>query len=118
DIHELELSDEEWEIVKQLGEVLKVLKDATTFFSRANACIANVIPVMDIINDRLTEKTNDNTLSPAIRASLGLAKKTLNRYYSKTDDIEVYRIAMVLHPKHKLQYFKDAHWNLEWIDVA
>lgn len=49
---------------------------------------------MDIINDRLTEKAIDPSLSPAIRTAIGLAKKTLNRYYSKTDDNECYRIAM------------------------
>jgi hypothetical protein len=32
--------------------------------------------------------------SPAIRAALGIAKKTLNRYYSLTDASETYRIAM------------------------
>jgi hypothetical protein len=95
--------------------------------------LANVIPVMDIINDRLTAKANDTTLSPAIRSALGLAKKTLNRYYSKTDNSEAYRIAMsmfiisfmlgadfstVLHPQYKLQYFKDANWEAEWIKTA
>ena len=49
---------------------------------------------MDIVNDRLTAQANSTELSPAIRAALGLAKKTLNRYYSKTDDCEAYRIAM------------------------
>jgi hypothetical protein len=49
---------------------------------------------MDYINDRLSAQANDRSLSPAIRASLGLGKKTLNRYYSLTDSSEVYRIAM------------------------
>ena len=49
---------------------------------------------MDHINDRLTARANDISLSPAIHASLGLVKKTLNRYYSRTDDSEAYRIAM------------------------
>jgi hypothetical protein len=71
-----------------------VLKDATLFFSRATPNLAMVIPTMDIINDRLTAKANDPNISPAIRSALGLAKKTLNRYYSRTDDSEAYRIAM------------------------
>ena len=49
---------------------------------------------MDHINDQLTTKALDKNLSPAIRAALGLAKKTLNRYYSQTDDSKAYRIAM------------------------
>lgn len=49
---------------------------------------------MDFINDKLTAHAHDRTLSPAIKASLELGKKTLNRYYSLTDSSEVYRIAM------------------------
>lgn len=70
------------------------MKDATLFFSRATPNLAHVIPTMDIISDRLTATANDPTISPAIRSALGLAKKTLNRYYSRTDDSEAYRIAM------------------------
>jgi hypothetical protein len=72
----------------------QILKDATLFFSRATPNLAHVIPTMDIISDRLTAKANDPTISPAIRSALGLAKRTLNRYYSRTDDSEAYRIAM------------------------
>jgi hypothetical protein len=116
---------------------VQVLKDATQFFSRATPNLATVIPAMDYINDRLSAQANDHLLSPAIRASLGLGKKTLNRYYSLTDSSEVYRIAMgaysglrfsymdsnnflgtVLHPRHKLSYFKSAKWEQEWIDTA
>jgi hypothetical protein len=126
DLRQLELSMEEWKVIRQLCDILEVcvhmqcviprsaylidlmihnttlfhshfaqiLKDATLFFSRSTPNLANVIPVMDIINDRLTTNANDATISPAIRAALGLAKKTLNHYYSKTDNSEAYRIAM------------------------
>ena len=66
-----------------------------------------------------------------------LPKKTPNCYYSITDMLEMYRIAMgmylidlstssansvyyplVLHPWHKLSYFKTAKWESEWIQVA
>ncbi|KAG0701873.1 hypothetical protein DFH29DRAFT_760631, partial [Suillus ampliporus] len=35
-----------------------------------------------------------------------------------TDSSEVYRIAMVLHPHHKLSYFKSAGWEDDWISTA
>ncbi|KDR68329.1 hypothetical protein GALMADRAFT_215786 [Galerina marginata CBS 339.88] len=54
----------------------------------------------------------------AIQHALTLAKKTLNRYYSLTDESEVYRITMVLHPQHKLDYFPQARWLPEWIETA
>ena len=49
---------------------------------------------MDHINDEMTDKANDPSISLAIRSALGLAKRTLNRYYARTDDSEAYRIAM------------------------
>ncbi|KAF8550527.1 hypothetical protein OG21DRAFT_397915 [Imleria badia] len=57
------------------------------------------------------------SLHPCARPSL-LQKKTLNRYYELTDSSDVYRIAMVLHPRHKLQYFRQANWEQDWINTA
>ncbi|KAF8805310.1 hypothetical protein BYT27DRAFT_7105472 [Phlegmacium glaucopus] len=45
-------------------------------------------------------------------------KQTLNHYYNKTDHSEVYRIAMVLHPQHKLHYFEKARWEEMWIETV
>jgi hypothetical protein len=54
-----------------------------------------VIPAMDHLDTMFTNGIiNAQTLDPAIRAALRLAKKTLNRYYSLTDMSETYRIAM------------------------
>ncbi|KAF8234928.1 hypothetical protein L208DRAFT_1259426, partial [Tricholoma matsutake] len=52
--------------------------------------LATVIPAMDFINNKLTAHAHDRILLPAIKASLELGKKTLNRYYSLTDLSEVY----------------------------
>ncbi|KAG2739686.1 hypothetical protein P692DRAFT_201669890, partial [Suillus brevipes Sb2] len=92
-LRKFELADNEWEIARQLCDVLK---DATLFFSRSTPNLATVIPAMDLIDQQI-------------------AKKTLDRYYQLTDKSEVYRIAMVLHPRHKLSYFKSAGWEDAWI---
>ncbi|KAI6094172.1 hypothetical protein EDD16DRAFT_1722089 [Pisolithus croceorrhizus] len=47
-----------------------------------------------------------------------LAKKMLNCYYSLMDKSKVYCISMVLHPRHKLAYFKNAEWDLNWIETT
>ena len=66
----------------------------TLFFSHSMPNLATVIPAMDFINDKLSAHAHNRTLSPAIKASLELGKKTLNCYYSLTDLSEVYCIAM------------------------
>lgn len=154
DLRALELDDEEWELVTQLRDVLKVshtvtvtlffsllsqvFDDATQFFSRSHGSplISAVIPAMDFIDSKLTSNSIDVNLKASIRAACALAKKTLNRYYSKTDDSHVYRIAMrmsisssgpmfahelayssVLNPEYKLEYCKTASWPTDWIST-
>jgi hypothetical protein len=49
---------------------------------------------MDHIDAHLATATQNLNYSISIRAALAIGKKTLNRYYNKTDHSEVYRIAM------------------------
>ncbi|KAF8168385.1 hypothetical protein B0H34DRAFT_628546, partial [Crassisporium funariophilum] len=117
-LQDYELKEKEWEIVKHLRDVLAIFKDATLFFSRSGTSIATVIPAMDHLDSHLATAIGNAKYSVALKAALAMGKKTLNRYYNKTDHSEVYRIAMVLHPRHKLQYFQDVNWQPEWIDAA
>ncbi|KZV89379.1 hypothetical protein EXIGLDRAFT_618269, partial [Exidia glandulosa HHB12029] len=120
-LREYELTALEWTTLEQLADILK---DATLFFSRKDTpSLAMVIPAMDHIEAVFASEAVDKTYNNAIRSSLAMARRTLNRYYSKTDMSETYRIAMgarylaftasrlthtttVLHPRHKLQYFR------------
>jgi hypothetical protein len=70
---------------------------------------------MDKLDNRLQLK---QSYHPSIHAVMTLARKKMNRYYSLTDLSDVYRIAMVLHPRLKLEYFKQRGWEPEWIEVA
>jgi len=113
---------------------LQILKDATLYFSRSTPNLATVIPAMDHIDEKLTSYSRNKKYAALIRAAVRLAKRTLNRYYELTDSSEVYRIAMgvyfclnlayvlivfqVLHPRHKLSYFKAARWEEDWIHTA
>ena len=63
-------------------------------FSSDTPCIANVIPAMDCMHSKLTAASNNKDYLPAIRAVLKLRMGLLNKYYSLTDNSEVYRIAM------------------------
>lgn len=53
-----------------------------------------VIPAMDVLDQYLTDYSLNPTYALPIRAAVKLGKKTLNRYYSRTDDSKAYRIAM------------------------
>jgi hypothetical protein len=55
-----------------------------------------VIPVMDTIDDEFTAIMQETKRKwhASIRAAVGLSKKTLNKYYSLTDNSENYQIAI------------------------
>lgn len=91
---------------------------------------------MDYIDKHLASGALNTTYLPSIRASMLIGKRLLNKYYNMTDYSEVYRIAMgkfiflysqvsqlmsvhsVLDPKRKLDYFRSAGWEEEWIETA
>ncbi|KAI6032396.1 hypothetical protein EDC04DRAFT_2516558, partial [Pisolithus marmoratus] len=110
-----ELTDDQWEVLEQLHDVLKVLKDATTFFLQSTPNLATIIPAMGCINKEFVMYLCNTKHLQSICTAISLATKTLNHYYSLTDSSEVYHITMVLHPQHKLSYFKAAHWPDDWI---
>ena len=66
----------------------------TLQFSSDTPCIANVIPAMDKMHADLTTSSENENYSLAIRAALRLGINLLDKYYSLTDNSEVYRIAI------------------------
>jgi hypothetical protein len=108
---DLLLTDEEWDVIEGLVSALKVrvrlifcsysahcfqiLKDATLFFSSNTPNVAAVIPAMDAIDKAFaTGIIANEVLSNPIRHALSIGKRTLNKYYSLTDDSDIYRMAM------------------------
>jgi hypothetical protein len=101
---------------------------------------------MDKIDDLITATVVTSSLQPggapkralhsSIKSALKLAKLTMNKYYSRTDESNIYRIAMgefaqsshtlileltviaVLHPNYKLEYFRARKWEKGWIETA
>lgn len=66
----------------------------TLEFSIDTPCLASVILAMDKMHAELTAAAENVENSPALQAALSLGKTLLDKYYSLTDDSEVYRIAM------------------------
>lgn len=94
-----------------------------------------VIPYIDILNNLLEKAMVDRTLHVTVRSAAAQGFRVLNKYYAKSDDSIMYRIAMsalflfssyfiiliiilVLHPRYKLAYFSKAQWEKSWIDTA
>ncbi|TEB32876.1 hypothetical protein FA13DRAFT_1579818, partial [Coprinellus micaceus] len=117
-LRDLELDDDEWNIVKQLRDSLKIFKSVSVIFSSDTPSLPSVIPAMDMINRMLDGTASDDTLNESIQAALSLGHNLLYKYYKLTDLSDVYRIAMILHPGHKTRYFKKAGMDDAWISKA
>jgi hypothetical protein len=55
--------------------------------------IAGVIPVMDAMTDRF-DQTRASSKSPAVKYGIKRGQAVLDKYYSKTDDSILYRLAV------------------------
>lgn len=100
------------------------------------------MPIIDSITGALDGYIDNVSLHPVVRHAALRGLLMLNKYYARTDESIVYRIAMgtldtslhiflliliglvllypllVLHPRHKTAYFSRAGWPREWIDEA
>ena len=87
---------------------------------------------MDHIDQHLATTALNADYPMAIKAALAIGKTTLNRYYNKTEHSEILQwvwfikhlntpsqfLILVLHPQHKLEYFKKARWEEDWVTKA
>ncbi|TFK58134.1 hypothetical protein BDN72DRAFT_907046 [Pluteus cervinus] len=66
ELRKFELSDEEWEVAKQLRDTLKTLKSAMEYFSHADTDLSHVICTIDHIDDHFTNTSANSNLNPAL----------------------------------------------------
>jgi len=82
-------------VIFAIDMACQILKDAAMYFSQSTPNLATVILAMDGLDEQLTNNSlNCARFNMSIYTSLGVTKRTLNRYYNMTDWSEVYRIAM------------------------
>ncbi|KAK7437101.1 hypothetical protein VKT23_018727 [Stygiomarasmius scandens] len=73
---------------------------------------------MDQITETLSTVRDDTSLNSAVRLAAVRGIIMTNKYYSKTDFSDVYRVAMIMHPEHKTSYFRKQDWPEQWITQA
>ncbi|EFP81953.2 uncharacterized protein PGTG_08202 [Puccinia graminis f. sp. tritici CRL 75-36-700-3] len=76
---------------------------------------STIIQINSII--RCQAAINSN-YPPALKNACRVGLKITNKYYSLTDTSPLYRIAILLHPSFKDEYFKIAKWEPKWIAEA
>ncbi|KAF8551892.1 hypothetical protein OG21DRAFT_1512215, partial [Imleria badia] len=109
-VKKFEHDEEEWQIVGDLVTVLGQYKKAMLFFSQDSATIAAVIPAMDKLDQKMNQQTK-KPLHSAVVSAMQLSKNKMDRYWQMTDLSKAYRVAIVLHPDLKFEYFHEQNWE-------
>ncbi|KAJ7433236.1 hypothetical protein B0H11DRAFT_1939659 [Mycena galericulata] len=98
------LTSVQWSLAKEVKDVLGIFVPATKLFSKKETPpVQPVIPMIEDIED-------------ALKRIINSAFPVLQKYHSLTDDCEVYKIAIVMCPDKKLQWFKDRGWTREDVE--
>ncbi|OAV98974.1 hypothetical protein PTTG_25420 [Puccinia triticina 1-1 BBBD Race 1] len=102
-----------------LAHVLSIFQELTLQVSTAGlSCLLNIVVYIDQITKHLSTVISDLKYPPALRNACRYGLKLTNKYYSLTDTSPLYRIAILLHPSFKDEYFKLANWEPNWIAEA
>ena len=72
----------------------QIFKMVTLQLSSDTTCLTSVILAIDKMYKKLTVASQSTDYSPTLQVALTLGNNFLNKYYSLTDDLEVYCIAM------------------------
>ncbi|THU79983.1 hypothetical protein K435DRAFT_558703, partial [Dendrothele bispora CBS 962.96] len=112
-------SDVEWTILEELEPVLEVFLNRTKQFSQSGVPLLHeVIPAIDKLTEVLGKVRDNDELNSAVRFAVTKGITMLNKYYGKTDYSDVYRVAMVMHPRFKAEYFRRQDWQPDWVENA
>ncbi|KAA1092751.1 hypothetical protein PGT21_050043 [Puccinia graminis f. sp. tritici] len=113
------ISDTDIKLAKDLVAVLQLFFEITLQVSTgSSARLSHVVVFIDQITEHLSTVISQKEFPPALRNACRAGVKITNKYYTLTDCSPLYRIAKILHPSFKDQYFKVAGWSQEWIDEA
>ncbi|KNE91149.1 hypothetical protein PSTG_15404 [Puccinia striiformis f. sp. tritici PST-78] len=120
-LRQYHITDADITLANDLAEILQPFYEITLqVLIKGSARLADVVVFIDQITSHLSSAISNeqHAYPPALRNACRGGLQLTNKYYSLTDCSPLYRVAMVLHPSFKDEYFKLAKWDQEWIDEA
>jgi len=67
--------------------------------------------IMDLLSDHLNKKIANPKLHVAVRAATKRGRTTIDKCYSKTDELIMHRLGMMPHSHYMTKYFMKASWE-------
>ncbi|CAB4401720.1 unnamed protein product [Rhizophagus irregularis] len=117
------ISNEEWNIVKELHRVLEKFYKATEYMSTSKyVTLSSSVPIYNKLLDHIEGLLDNDDAKyckiSIIREAIRKGYEKLRTYYTKTDDSDAYTIATILDPRLKLNFYIKEKWEPEFVDQA
>ncbi|WVF70526.1 hypothetical protein IAT40_005316 [Kwoniella sp. CBS 6097] len=117
-----QLSELDWKTMAALRPVLTFFKTATIRFqydlSRPIVTVASVVPYLDEVTKQLDKILLDEKVPVMVRVGCCVGKNLANKYYSRSDESIIYRLAILLHPSMRMRYLTSQKWLEDWKQTA
>ncbi|TFK36770.1 hypothetical protein BDQ12DRAFT_699551 [Crucibulum laeve] len=104
------LSLDQWKMAEDVYEILLLFDELTHIFSAAKTpLIVNAIPVLEELHEGLISACddNENNISTVVQIACQAGLLLIDKYSAFAHDCDIYIIAIVMCPDHKLKWFKD-----------
>ncbi|OAV94410.1 hypothetical protein PTTG_26953 [Puccinia triticina 1-1 BBBD Race 1] len=101
------LDKSDFDLAHDLAEILNLFYEIThQILISGSARLSNIVMYIDQITDHLSTAITGSHYPPAMKNACQIGLKITNKYYSLTDSSPLYRIAILLHPSFRDEYFK------------
>ena len=104
------LSDEDWEDLEEMLELLKPFKKVTMLGQQKGTTIGSVASSIWGYDYLMAQLEQWEDKSPrgetGFRAAVNLSWDLLKKYYRETDKAPIYVAGMILDPRQKMEYFE------------
>ncbi|CAG8848888.1 25120_t:CDS:2, partial [Racocetra persica] len=103
DLQSLKLDHNVWNKIQEVANILKIFLRVIQIISLAKyPLLASTIPIYNYLIKELELYHNNLDLSYEVTIAINMGLKKLKTYYSKTNDLAIYTIAVMLDPWLKL----------------
>jgi hypothetical protein len=100
-----QFTDDDWEFLQQLANILGQFYKYTEYISRSAPQISYIVPIYynlyNLIYNISNREREFENLYKDIAAAVGLALRKYSKYYNLIDRLDIYYIALLLNPQYK-----------------
>lgn len=104
---------DDWDTLREITVFLKPFEKVTTGTQSDLDSIEKTLVTMDILVNHLEKQKNKHANDTRFQNAVLMAWYAFDKYYSLTDQVPAYAVALLLHPSRRMRYI-DMNWKKSW----